>query len=168
MEFRLAQMQDLPGLNTSYREVIEQMHRDGLHIWNEFYPFELFEEDIARKRLYVLTVGVEIVSAFALCETNSGEQAISWANPGGKAMYIDRFAVNPRYSGRGIGGHMLKYAGEMAKNKGAEYLRLFVVDSNLPAIRAYEKNCFIRVPGVYREEIRPGEFLCEFGYELKL
>lgn len=168
MEFRLAKIQDLPALKASCSEVIERMHKDGIQIWNDYYPCELFPEDIEANRLYVLTEGEKIVSAFSLCNGNSGEQAVSWENPAAKAMYIDRFAVNPQFSGRGIGSCMLGYAGEMAKTMGAAYLRLFVVDLNLPAIRLYGKNGFVRAPGVYWEEIRPGEFLCEFGYERKL
>lgn len=168
MEFRPAVIQDIPALEASYREVIKKMHRDGIGIWNDYYPCELFEEDIAENRLYVLTEGDSVVSAFALCGGNSGEQTVAWEHPAGKAMYIDRFAVNPRYSGQGIAGSMLKKAGELAKAEGAAYLRLFVVDSNLPAIRLYEKNGFSRAEGVYREEILPGVFLNEFGYEIKL
>lgn len=168
MEFRLAVERDIPALKESYREVIHRMYRNEIRIWNDFYPCELFADDIAEKRLYVLTEGDAIVSAFALCRNNSGEQAVCWDNPAGKAMYIDRFAVNPRYSGRGIAGSMLKKAGEIAKTEGAAYLRLFVVDINLPAIRLYEKNGFSRVEGIYREEIGPGVFLNELGYEIRL
>ena len=168
MELRLAQMEDLPALRASYGEVIRQMHADGITIWNDYYPCELFPEDIEANRLYVLEDGEQIVSAFALCDTNSGEQAVSWENPAAKAMYIDRFGVNPRYAGKGIGSAMLKRAGEMAKAGGAEYLRLFVVDCNLPAMGLYEKNGFSRAAGRFREKIKPGEFLTELGYEIRL
>ena len=168
MEIRLAQMEDLPALRASYSEVIRQMHRDGIPIWNDYYPCELFPEDIEANRLYVLEDGEQIVSAFALCDTNSGEQAVSWVKQDARAVYIDRFAVNPRYAGKGIGSTMLKRAGEMAKAMDADYLRLFVVDCNLPAMRLYEKNGFSRTAGIYREEINPGEFLTELGYEIRL
>lgn len=168
MTIRLAQMGDLPALRTSYGEVIRQMHTDGIPIWNDYYPCELFREDIEAKRLYVLEDGEQIVSTFALCCENSGAQAVSWEKPEARAVYIDRFAVNPRYSGKGIGSAMLKRAGEMAKAMGADYLRLFVVDCNLPAMGLYEKNGFSRAAGLYREEINPGEFLTELGCEIRL
>lgn len=56
----------------------------------------------------------EILSAFALCDSNSGANAVEWKDCSGKALYIDRLGV--------------------------KYLRLFVVDINTPAIQLYTKN----------------------------
>lgn len=59
---------------------------------------------------------------------------------------------------------MLDKAKEVAKTFGAEYLRLFVVDVNIPATQLYEKNGFLKADGVYDEAF----VLHEFGYEIKL
>ncbi len=61
---------------------------------------------------------------------------------------------------------MLKKAKEAAKKLGAEYLRLFVVDINKPAINMYAKNGFIRVNGVYDEVIDNDFVLHEYGFEV--
>lgn len=59
-------------------------------------------------------------------------------------------------------------AKKVAKDLKAEYLRLFVVDINKPAINFYEKNGFVKASGVYYEVFDDGFELCEIGYEIKL
>ena len=61
-----------------------------------------------------------------------------------------------------------KKAKETAKKLGAEYLRLFVVDINEPAIQLYIKNGFIKRNGVYDEVIEDDLVLHEYGYEAAL
>lgn len=144
------------------------MDEDGLQIWDDIYPCGYFEDDINNNRLYVMTEGTEIVAAFALCESNSGEVFIEWENRIGKALYIDRVGVNVKYRGKGIGSLLLTKALEAAKALGAKYLRLFVVDINVPAIDLYRKNGFARANGVYDEVIDEDFVLREYGYEIRL
>ena len=68
----------------------------------------------------------------------------------------------------GIGSYMLEKAKETAKSLGAEYLRLFAVDINEPAIQLYIKNGFTRVNGVYDEVIDDDLILHEYGFEAAL
>ena len=110
----------------------------------------------------------EIISAFALCDNNAREAYVEWSEKSAKAMYIDRLGVNVEYSKKGIGQQMLNKAKEISKSIGAEYLRLFVVDINKPAIRLYQKNGFTKVDGVYYEVFDDGYVLREIGYEIKL
>lgn len=63
---------------------------------------------------------------------------------------------------------MLSKARNISVNMGAEYLRLFVADCNIPAIRMYIKNGFLRVPGIYTEAVDENFILNEYGYEIKL
>jgi ribosomal protein S18 acetylase RimI-like enzyme len=53
----------------------------------------------------------------------------------------------------------------LAKEKSAEYLRLFVVDRNEPAIRLYRKNGWNLAGGIYEEVIDEGLVLREYGFE---
>jgi ribosomal protein S18 acetylase RimI-like enzyme len=93
---------------------------------------------------------------------------VNWKDNAGKALYIDRLGVNVNYSGKGIGSYMLTKARETAKSLSAEYLRLFVVDINGPAIRLYTKNGFTKAAGVYDEVIDDDLVLHEYGYEILL
>jgi ribosomal protein S18 acetylase RimI-like enzyme len=168
MDFRLAVMQDLPQLKAVYQGIIQNMNENQIEIWDDVYPCEFFEEDIKNEQLYVLYDKNELVSAFALCRTNSGEKSVNWLDNAGKALYIDRLGVNVKDSGKGIGSFMLAKAREVAKILGAEYLRLFVVDINEPAIRLYTKNGFTKAVGVYDEVIDDDLVLHEYGYEIPL
>ena len=168
MDFRLAVMQDLPQLKAVYRQIVNHMNDRGIHIWDDIYPSEFLAEDIEKQQLYVLVDNGKIISAFALCDTNAGENAVQWKENTAKALYIDRLGVNVQYAKRGIGSFMLAKAKEAARAAGAEYLRLFVVDVNEPAIKFYIKNGFIKAGGVFKEVFDDGFELHEYGYEIEV
>ena len=161
-------MEDLPRIQAVYKDIIKKMDSEQIQIWDDIYPCAFFQEDIRTSRLYVLCSGEDIVSAFALCDTNPGERAVEWKDSRCRALYLDRLGVNVKYSRKGIGSLMLERAKETARKLGAEYLRLFVVDINEPAIRLYGKNGFVRGTGVYDEVIDDGLILHEYGFEAVL
>lgn len=169
MDLTLAKKSDLPQIKTMYKKIIDNMNKNDIQIWDEIYPCEFFQDDIQNKSLYILTEGNDIVAAFALCESNDGEDHLNlkWKNVKEKALYIDRLGVNVNYLRQGVGGLMLKNAMKLAKQKDAKYLRLFVVDINKPAIKLYLKNGFKRVDGTYEEKI--DDFvLREYGFEIEI
>ena len=168
MNFRIASMGDLPAIKAVYRQIVRRMEEDQIQIWDDIYPCEFFEEDIRRERLYIMREGTEIVSAFALCESGPGDEGVEWESPCARALYLDRLGVNVDFRGRGAGALALAAAMERAGALGADYLRLFVVDQNTPAIRLYEKNGFVRARGVYDEVIDKELVLHEYGYEKRL
>ena len=168
MKFRLAEMRDLEQLKEMYRQIVKNMNDNNLQIWDDIYPCEFFEEDIKNNQMYILLEKNEIIAGFVICNTNTGEKEVQWSNNCGKAVYLDRLGVNIRYGNKGIGSLMLAKAKEIAKANGFEYLRLFVVDVNIPAIKLYIKNGFIKAEGIYNEVFEGGFTLHEYGYEIKL
>ena len=42
MQFTLAAMQDLEPLKSIYKEIIKNMNENGIQIWDDIYPCELF------------------------------------------------------------------------------------------------------------------------------
>jgi GNAT superfamily N-acetyltransferase len=168
LEFRLAEIQDLPEIKSVYKQIIKAMGNDGIQIWDDIYPCDYFEDDIKNKRLYILIKNQKIISAFALCNENRGEKFVKWENNNAKSLYLDRFAVKKIYQKKGIASLMLEKAKQVASNLGAKYLRLFVVDINKPAINFYQKKGFKRVDGRYIEVFGDGFKLREYGYEIKL
>ena len=169
MDLRLANINDLSKVKAVYENIIDKMDRNNIPIWDEIYPCEFLRDDIENNRLYLLVnEHDDIVAAFALCESNSGESYVKWENDHDKALYLDRFGVNVGYSRRGIGSIMLKHAITLTKQKNAKYLRLFVVDINKPAINLYLKNGFSQVAGVYEERIDDDLILREYAFEIKV
>ena len=165
MNTRLAQPSDLPRLNEMFTAIVAHMDSTGVPIWNEFYPFDYFEEDIEKGEMYVLEVEGVVAAAFSLCRESEGAGHVRWEQPDAPAIYFDRFGVSVEHRRMGVGRVALAKAGEIARSMGAEYLRLFVVDINRPAISFYENCGFARVPGVFREVINEHTTLLEYGYE---
>lgn len=165
MVFRLADTNDLEPLKRVYSDIIGNMNKQHIQIWDEVYPTACFQDDIRNQQLYVLEDHGTILSAFALCDFNAGENSVEWARKDCKALYLDRFGVHVNYTGMGIGSLALEKAAEAAKSRKARYLRLFVVDFNVPAINLYEKNGFKKAEGVYDEVIEDGLVFHELGYE---
>ncbi|PJI06726.1 MULTISPECIES: GNAT family N-acetyltransferase [Clostridium] len=167
MNFRLANIDDLPKLKAVYGNIINNMMKNNISIWDEIYPCEFFRDDIENNRLYLLEgKHDDIVAAFALCESSDGESHVKWKDPNDRALYLDRFGVNVNYSRKGIGSMMLKHAITVTKQKNIRYLRLFVVDINKPAINLYLKNGFSKVDGIYEERIDDDIILREYGFEI--
>lgn len=168
MEIRLAKKSDLPQIKSMFRKLIEYMNQNNIAIWDEIYPCEFFENDIENNELYLLTDKNDIAAVFVLCESNGGAAHLEWKNRTGKVLYIDRLGVNVNYLRQGVGGNALRSAMELAKQKDASCLRLFVVDRNEPAIRLYVKSGFQRAGGIYEEKIDEGFVLCEYGFEIAI
>lgn len=166
MECRLAAEEDLPQIKRMYRAIIERMDADGIRIWDDVYPCEFFQGDIEHGRLYLLTEGDEMVAAFALSDSNPGESSVKWSDAQAKACYLDRLGVNVRFARRGIGSAALRRAQDLARKRGARYLRLFVVDVNVPAINLYRKSGFSQADGVRVERIDVDLVLQELGFEI--
>ena len=166
MKLRLANKQDLPQLKTMYKDIVENMNKNKITIWDDVYPSIFFESDILNKQLYVLEDDSVIVSAFCLCDDNI--DSIQWKEPAAKALYIQRLGVNVLYMQKGIGSKTLDQAKELAQKLNYNYLRLLVVDFNYPAINLYLKNGFVKKEGVHSEVIDEEIILYEHGYEIEL
>lgn len=168
MEFRLAVLDDLEQLKDMYRQIVKNMNENNIKIWDDVYPFEFLEDDIKNNQMYILIDKNEIISAFVLCNTNDGEKEVQWSYDSDLPIYLDRLGVNPKYNNRGIGSFMISKAKETAKSLGNKYLRLFVVDINIPAVNLYIKNEFEKAEGIYDEVFDDGFVLHEYGYEIKV
>jgi len=165
MTIRLALMADLTQIQTMFTGIIERMERDGIRIWDEVYPNQFFAEDIGKRRLYLLEHDGAAAGAFALCDGDPGEGQVEWADCRARALYLNRLGVCTGCLRQGYGRLLLGEAERLTRVSGAAYLRLFVVDSNGPAIRLYEESGFRRMPGGYDKCLDCGTALHEFAYE---
>lgn len=168
MEIRLATLEDMEELKKMYTSIIQNMEDRNISIWDEVYPCVCFNDDIKEQQLYLLHHKNEIRSAFALCTSHAGADKVQWKKSSANSLYLDRFAVHVTYSHKGLGSFVIEKAKEIAKAKGYDAIRLFVVDYNIPAIQFYEKNGFIKADGIYDEVIDEDLIFHEYGYEITL
>lgn len=169
MNFRLANLEDLPKIYEIFAEIISDMNKNKIEIWDELYPCSLFKSDIEQGQLYLLCDGDTIVSVLALADgKDEGEGTIEWQNSAQRAKYVLRFGVNVRCRHRGLARLTLEKAAELARSHGAEVLRLLVVDFNTPARNLYEKCGFALRPGEAILQFDDGSTLRELGMELAL
>lgn len=168
MNIRLAKKEDLNELKKMYTSIVNEMNKNGIYIWNNYYPFEEFENDIENSRLYLLIDNNIICAAFALFDDIDGSDCFNWENNQSNALYISRLGVNVNFLRKGIGSQAIKYAKEICNKKNAEYLRLTVVNDNMPAISLYIKNGFNKVTGMYTEySASLDRTINEVGFEIK-
>ena len=168
INFRRAKINDLDHIILMYKDVCRYMEQNNVNIWNEEYPFKMFEADIQFQRLYVLENRQHIIGCFALCEDNDCKRSFTWKNDCLKSCYVERLAVNPIYNKQGMGSLLLKYCIQVCEYLKYDYLRLFVVDFNKPAIALYEKLGFYKVEGLHRLEATKTLTFYEYGYEYEL
>lgn len=168
MNFRKARIEDLEKIITMYKNLIKHMYANKLEIWDDIYPCHFLEDDIISNKLYVLMDKDNIVSAFTLTRENAGQDYIEWQSCDDKVFYLEKLGVNPAYLNKGIASLMLDKAKEVSKQLGGKYLRLFVIDSNLPAINLYKKNKFKQAKGIYSQVIDDNLIFNEYGFEIEL
>lgn len=169
MELRIAAKKDLLELKVMFENIIENMYKNNIKIWNEYYPYEEFIDGIESKSLYLLTNKEEIVAAFGLCNSAGGQDCFEWKDKNAQSLYLSQVGVNIKHTRQGVGGLVLKCALDIAKQKNATYLRLMVVDINKPAINLYLKNGFEQVSGLYNEFSESlNTTISELGFEIEV
>ena len=168
MEFRLAKINDLPAVQAMYRALISDLRARGLDLWSDYYPCEFFIRDIEMNRLYLLSEGETPAAAFALDDSTLGSESVPWTFDAKKPLYLERLGVNPRFLRRGLGSFALSKAKETAKSRGADCLRLFVIETNAPAMALYEKNAFEKIDRLCHETVDAGVTLHGYGYQCPL
>ena len=149
MEFRLATIEDLDEIKEMYREIIRETERLGRPIWGSDYPVDFLHVDVESNRMFILVDGNEIVAAVALCDAIWDDSMVDYEDPEAKAKYIERLAVRPSRWREGLSRTIMEKAEETARNMGAEYLRLYVIESNKPASSLYRKIGFHQIGAEY-------------------
>ena len=168
MEFRLANKEDLPQLKEMFNKIIKNMGNNNINIWDEYYPYEIFKDDINNGDLHLIVNNDDIIAAFSIYKSVGYEKTMEWTNKNEEAFYINRIGVNVDYLRQGIGDTILNKAIDITKQAVIKFMRLLVVDNNKPAIELYKKKGFQKVEGVYKEEIDTDVYLTEYGFELEI
>ena len=138
LEFRLAQINDLPKICDLIRAAVDAMTRQGVLQWDAIYPAESdFRRDIGAGWLYVGLLEGQIAVVFALnreCDAQYRNGRWTCAEP---HLILHRLCVHPAYQRRGLGKQAMLYVESQAAAMGARALRLDVYSKNPAALRLY-------------------------------
>ena len=161
---RKATSQDLDAVAELYGAVCDYLtdkpfnpgwRRDG------FPSREEAAQYLAADGLYIALDGGRLAGSIGLTASPSAD-ADQAEKPGAEdALYIHVLAVHPDCLRRGVGTALLDFTAKEAAKRGAKALRLYVWEGNAPAIRAYEKNGFVRL---CKEDIGLSEYGLEWFY----
>lgn len=165
MKLTIATSKDLPRIQLLYQNVIQSMYKNNVFIWDDYYPYQIIKNDITNQTFYIVEQNNELIGGFALNSEHKASNSMKWHEKNAPVLYLDRFGIHSDYTNQGIATKVLNEIIKIVKQKNIHYLRLFVVQSNLPAIQFYCKNNFLKAQGIYGEQMNTGNVLYENAYE---
>ncbi len=98
--------------------VIPILHAAGNLQWDERYPNpQVFEEDIARSQLWVISIEEKIAGVVAITTEQYPEYVQAGWDITDPAIVVHRLAVSPEFQGKGIAAELLRQAEVVARNR---------------------------------------------------
>lgn len=139
--------QHLDMVSDFYADVVEYL---SSHInypkWTSEYPCRKSVKcAIGKNEQYACIDDGAVVGAFILNDNPQGSYELGeWGQDlkNGEYLVIHTLAAAPDKSRRGIGGFMVDFCINKAKNDGFKAIRLDVVPDNIPAIQLYNRKGF--------------------------
>lgn len=165
MEFRPATIDDLDALVALYGAATQDMLRQGIDQWDEYYPDrEILTEDVESGDMTLGLLDGEPACAWVVNRAYEPEYVSgAWEHTGGDFCVLHRLCVNPELQGRGLARQAMARMEKNALDKGFDSVRLDVFSQNLHAQRLYERLGYKRTGEV---RLRKGIFyLMEKGLE---
>ena len=115
------------------------------HVWVPGgFSREAFLDQISRGEVYVGWIDGKAAGTFVL----QWNDVFWWGEKPSDAGYVHKLAINPVYSGQGIGREMLRWAEMTARATGKKYLRLNCIAEDAKIREYYENAGFSRVRDV--------------------
>lgn len=138
---RLADKRDLENVLFIFKSAIELMKIQNIPQWDEIYPNEtVLSEDILKKQLYIMNIDEKTASIFVLNKECDNEYKNgNWEFPNAEYTVVHRLCVNPKLQNQGIGKLTMRFAEKIAKDMGAETIRLDCFTKNPFAFSMYRK-----------------------------
>ncbi|MDY5219030.1 MAG: GNAT family N-acetyltransferase [Eubacteriales bacterium] len=165
MEFRTATIDDLDALVALYGAATQDMLRQGIDQWDEYYPDrEILTEDVESGDMTLGLLDGEPACAWVVNREYEPEYVSgAWEHTGGDFCVLHRLCVNPELQGRGLARQAMARMEKNAREQGFDSVRLDVFSQNLHAQRLYERLGYKRTGEV---RFRKGIFyLMEKGLE---
>lgn len=158
LDIRLATPDDLALVSDIYSSACLWLHNvKGItDLWSREVSAEEMQELVGSNQLYLAFVSNEAAGAFKLTE-----QDRLWEAQDG-AIYVHAFAVHRKFEGMGIGKKMLDWAGDLARKKGKQYLRLDCMDQD-PGLKQYYAKAGFELLGTHPQNTWSALFQKEVG-----
>lgn len=146
MEIKTAVIQDIEMIEQIYFQCSEDMKLQfNLNHWESPYPKDILSERIASNSVYKLVRGNDIIATFMLTSEYPNTFADYIGIDETPFLYLSRLAVIPDRQSKGIGSYCLSYAEQIAKEKGAQVIRLDVLSNHTLLLNFYIKNGYRRL-----------------------
>ena len=141
MEFRTATIDDLDALVALYGAATQDMLRQGIDQWDEYYPDrEILTEDVESGDMTLGLLDGEPACAWVVNREYEPEYVSgAWEHTGGDFCVLHRLCVNPELQGRGLAQQAMARMEKNARDQGFDSVRLDVFSQNLHAQRLYER-----------------------------
>ncbi len=155
-----AKKSDIEQIMKIMSVTVEEMKSYNNVQWDESYPqAKDYMRDIEKGDLYVTKDGEEIMG-FICVDYNQPEEyrELEWSSDE-KCMVVHRMAINSNYRRQGIGTKLMKFAENLALEKGVKYLKTDTYSVN-EKMDALFKKCGFRIVGEIRFPGKEKPFYC--------
>lgn len=162
MEIKLISLNEIDSVLRIYDEGASQMIKDGCLTWKNNYPNrDMAKEDIDNNSIYgVYNEDGDILGLFTLDSIAPPHyDEMDWKTDGQPFLTFHRLAVAEKGKGQGIGGKLIDFSINMAREGGYKSVRMDAYHKNWRALKLYESKGFVRV-GTVQFEKNDGENFC--------
>ena len=141
LEFRRAGTDDLDALVALYGAAAQDMLRQGIDQWDEYYPDrEILSEDVESGDMTLGLLDGRLACAWVVNREYEPEYELgAWEHTEGDFCVLHRLCVNPQLQGRGLARQAMARMEKNARDQGFDSVRLDVFSQNLHAQRLYER-----------------------------
>ena len=141
LQFRKAEIDDLDALVALYGSAAQDMLRQGIDQWDEYYPDrEILAEDVESGDMTLGLLDGALACAYVVNREYDPEYELgAWEHTQGNFCVLHRLCVNPRMQGQGLARQAMARMEAEARTKGFDSVRLDVFSQNLHAQRLYER-----------------------------
>jgi len=143
---RRADARDVDEVTRVLHAAARRMLADGWPNWDPPYPRDRIAADIDEREVYVAADadGGAVAATFTLGPTAPRPyDPAPWRDPSAPALYLNRLAVDPAITGRGLGGWCLGEIARVGAERGVPWVRCDVLAPNERLRALYERHGYV-------------------------
>jgi GNAT superfamily N-acetyltransferase len=140
----------IPSVDRIISACMQTMRMNGIYQWDEIYPNrKIISNDIKSRSMYVVEYNNVCIAAVTLDRKQEpAYMNIAWSG-GEPALVVHRLCVALDYQGKGIGGRLMDFAEDYARENAYASIRLDAYIGNPKAVRLYERRGYRKAGQVY-------------------